>query len=121
MILKSLIRVREEMEIWGWEKTIQTIKLLKSGKILRRVLDPWGDLLSLRFQWNTFCLSWCDKLARNNYNNNDNNNKESEKKYKYLDFARELKKLCNIKATFTPIVIVAIFTNTKGLVQGLVT
>ena len=45
--------------------------------------------------------------------------KESEKKDKYLDLARELKKLRNIKVTFIPIVIGALGTVTKGLVQEL--
>ena len=45
--------------------------------------------------------------------------KENEKKDKYLDLARELKKLWNMKVTFIPIVIGALGTITKGLVQGL--
>ena len=45
--------------------------------------------------------------------------KESEKSDKYLDLARELKKLWNMKVTVIPIVICAIGTVTKGLVQGL--
>ena len=46
--------------------------------------------------------------------------KESEKKDKYLDLARELKKkLCNMKVTIVPIVIVAFRTATKGLLKGL--
>ena len=45
--------------------------------------------------------------------------KESEKKNKYLDLARELKKLWNIKVTIIPIVIDVISTVTKGLVKGL--
>ena len=44
--------------------------------------------------------------------------KESEKKDEYLDLARELKKLRNMKGTFIPIVIGALGTVTKGLVQG---
>ena len=40
--------------------------------------------------------------------------KESEKKDKYLDLARELKKLCNMKVTIMPIVIGAFVTVTKG-------
>ena len=39
---------------------------------------------------------------------------ESEKKDKYLDLARELKKLWNIKVTIIPIVIDAFGTVTKG-------
>ena len=45
--------------------------------------------------------------------------KESEKKDKYLDLARELKKLRNMKVTIVPIVIGAFGTVTKGLLQGL--
>ena len=47
------------------------------------------------------------------------NLKESEKKEKYHDLARELKKLWNIKVTFIPIVIGALSTVTKGLLKGL--
>ena len=45
--------------------------------------------------------------------------KESEKKHKYLDLVRELNKLWNIKVTVIQIVIGALGTVTKGLVQGL--
>ena len=44
--------------------------------------------------------------------------KESEKKDKYLDLARESKKLWNMKVTVLPIVIGGLCTVTKGLVQG---
>ena len=47
------------------------------------------------------------------------NLKESEKKDKYLDLARELKKLWNMKVTIAPIVIGALGTITKGLLKGL--
>ena len=43
-------------------------------------------------------------------NNNDN---------KYLDLAWELKELWNIKVTVIPMVISALGTVTKGLIQGL--
>ena len=42
------------------------------------------------------------------------NQKESEKKDKYLDLARELKKLWNMKVTIVPILIGALGTITKG-------
>ena len=45
--------------------------------------------------------------------------KEYEKKDKYLDLARELKKLWNMKVTIIPIVIGAFATVTKGLLKGL--
>ena len=45
--------------------------------------------------------------------------KECEKKDKYLDLARELKKLWSMKVTIIPIVIGAFDTVTKGLLKGL--
>ena len=43
--------------------------------------------------------------------------KECEKKDKYLDLARELKKLWNMQVTIIPIVIGAFGTVTKGLLK----
>ena len=45
--------------------------------------------------------------------------KESEKKDKYPNLARELKKLWNMKGKIIPIVISAFGTVTKGLLKGL--
>ena len=45
--------------------------------------------------------------------------KECEKRDKYLDLAKELKKLWNMKVTIIPIVIGAFGTVTKGLLKGL--
>ena len=45
--------------------------------------------------------------------------KECEKKDKYLDLARELKKLRNMRVTIVLIVIGVFGTVTKGLLQGL--
>ncbi len=81
------------------------------------------------------------ELSRNNNNNNNNDNnnnnkickivdfavtadyriklKECEKRDKYLDLARELKKLWKMKVTIIPIVIGAFGTLTKGLLKGL--
>ena len=47
------------------------------------------------------------------------NLKECTKKDKYLDLARELKKLWNMKVTTVPIMIGALGTITKGLLKGL--
>ena len=47
------------------------------------------------------------------------NLRESEKKDKYINLARELKKLWNMKVTIVPIVIGALGTITKGLLKGL--
>ena len=45
--------------------------------------------------------------------------KENEKKDKYLDLARELKKLWEMKVTFVPIINGALGTVTEGLIKGL--
>ncbi len=45
--------------------------------------------------------------------------KEIEKKDKYLDLVRELKKQWNMKVTIIPIVIDVFGTVTKGLLKGL--
>ncbi len=45
--------------------------------------------------------------------------KECEKKDKYLDLARELKKPRNMKVTIAPIVIGSLGPITKGLLKGL--
>ena len=47
------------------------------------------------------------------------NLKECEKKNKYLDLARQLKKLWNMKVTIVPIVIGTLGTITKWLLKGL--
>ena len=47
------------------------------------------------------------------------NLKEGEKKDKYLDLARELKKLWNMKVTIVTIVIGALGTITKRFLKGL--
>ena len=43
----------EEWEIRGQVEKIQTTALLRSARILRRVLQTWGDFLSLKFQRET--------------------------------------------------------------------
>ena len=45
--------------------------------------------------------------------------KESKNKDKYLDLARKLKNLKNMKVMFTPIIIGALGTVTEGLSKGL--
>ena len=56
-ILKVLIRSLDELDIEGRAETIKSMTLLRSVRILRRVLETWGDLLPLRLQLNT--ISWC--------------------------------------------------------------
>ena len=52
-ITKGLLKGLEDLEVGGRVETIQTTALLRTARILRRVLETWGDLLSLRLQWKT--------------------------------------------------------------------
>ena len=50
---KGLLKRLEDLEVGGQVETIQTTALLRMARILRRVLETWGDLLSLKLQWKT--------------------------------------------------------------------
>ena len=52
-IPNGFVKGMEELKIRGLAGTIQTTELLRSVRILRRVLETWEDLLSSRLQWNT--------------------------------------------------------------------
>ena len=52
-ITKGLLKGLEDLEIGGRVETIQTSALLRTARILGRVLETWGDLLSLKLQWKT--------------------------------------------------------------------
>ena len=52
-VTKRLLNGLEDIEVVRREETIQITTLLKTARILRRVLETCGDLLSLYLQWNT--------------------------------------------------------------------
>ena len=52
-VTTGLLKGLEDFEVEAGVKTIQPTALLRMAKILRRFLDTWGDLLSLKLQWNT--------------------------------------------------------------------
>ena len=52
-VTKGLGKGLEDLEIRGEVETIQTTAVLRSVRILRRVLETRGDLLSLGLQWKT--------------------------------------------------------------------
>ena len=52
-ITKGLLKGLEDLEVGGLVETIQTTALLRTARILRRVLETWGDLLTLKLQWKT--------------------------------------------------------------------
>ena len=61
-VTKWLLKGLGDLEIDGRVATIQTTALLRTARILRRVLETWGDLLSLKPQWKTICWHWREKL-----------------------------------------------------------
>ena len=40
---KGLLKGVKDLDVDGWVETIQTTALLKTARILRRVLETWGD------------------------------------------------------------------------------
>ena len=99
----------EELEMKGRIETIQTTALLRSARILRRVLE-------------ICCRSDSSERPPANAGVKNNKNKilkESVKRDKYLDLARELKKLWNMKVTVIPLVCGPSCTVTKKLVEEL--
>ena len=49
----GLLKGLEDVEVGGRVETIQATALLKTATILRKVLETWGDLLSLNLQQKT--------------------------------------------------------------------
>ena len=52
-ITKGLLKGLKDLEVGERVKTIQITTLLGMARILRRVVEIWGDLLSLKLQWKT--------------------------------------------------------------------
>ena len=46
-VTKGLLKSLEDLEVGGRVETIQTTALLKTARVLRRILETYGDLLSL--------------------------------------------------------------------------
>ena len=52
-VAKGLLTGLENLKIRGLVETIQTTALLKTARILRKVLETWSDFLPLKLQWKT--------------------------------------------------------------------
>ena len=76
-VTKGLLKDLDVLEIGGRVETIQTTALLRTARILRRVLETWGDLLSLKLQWKP-SANTDEKNSKGVNNNNNNNNMISE-------------------------------------------
>ena len=61
-IPKGLIKGTTDIKVRKQVETIQTTALQRSARILRRVLETWGDLLSLRLQGNTSANAGVENL-----------------------------------------------------------
>ena len=48
VMIGTIIKGLEDLEVGGRVETIQMTALLRTAIILRRVLETWGDLLSLK-------------------------------------------------------------------------
>ena len=46
-VTKGLLKGMDDLEVGERVETIQTTALLRTARILRRILETWGDLLSL--------------------------------------------------------------------------
>ena len=67
----GLLKDLEDLEVGGRVETIQTAILLR---ILRRVLETWGDLLLLKLQWKPSA----NTDVRNSKGENNNKNPGQE-------------------------------------------
>ena len=47
-LTEGLLKRLDDLKVGGRVETIQTTALLKTARILRRVLETWGDLRSLK-------------------------------------------------------------------------
>ena len=56
-VIKGLLKGLEDLEVGGRVETIQTIVLLRTARMQRRIL-------SLRYQWKTIGKNWREKLSR---------------------------------------------------------
>ena len=50
-VTEGLLKDLDNYEVGRRVEAIQTTALLGTARILRRVLETWGDLLSLKLQW----------------------------------------------------------------------
>ena len=62
-ITEELLKGQEDLKIRGQVETIQATALLRSTRILRRVLETGRDLLSLNLPKKTISAGWCGKLS----------------------------------------------------------
>ena len=145
-VIKWLEKRLKDLEVRGCVKTIQTTALLRSDRILKKVLEigvtcchsdsserPLSNA-DVKNSQGIKIINGSTNLSRttrpsNNQQEKENKQncehrvklRESGRKHKYIDLARKLKKkqLWIMKVTFIPIVIGTLGTVTKWLIKGL--
>ena len=90
-----------------WDFDIQTDHLISAGRLDLKIINKKKKKKTCKIV--DFAVSADHGIKL----------KEGEKKDKYMDLAKELKKLWNMKVTIIPIVIGAFGTVTIGLLKGL--
>ena len=121
-VTKGLLKGLEDLAVGARVETIQTTTLL-------RTTDYWEESGRLE---ETCCHTISSKRPSSNADVKNCNDyiviiirsrvklkKKSEKRDKYIDRVRELRKLWNMKVAVIPIVIAAVGTVSKGFVQRL--
>ena len=61
-VTKRLLKGLEDLEISFRVEIFQMTALLRTARILRRVMDTWEHLLPLKLQWKTISKRWREKL-----------------------------------------------------------
>ena len=74
-VTKGLLKGLEDLEVSGRFENMQITALLRIARILKRVLETWGNLVSLKLLWKIMKSRWCEKLLWVNNKNKNNNNK----------------------------------------------
>ena len=61
---QRIIKGTGGLELGGWVETIQTTTLLRTTRILRKVLGTWGELLSHKIRMKIIIKPWCEKHVK---------------------------------------------------------
>ena len=56
IVTKGILKRLNDLKVGGWVETIQTTALLWTARILRRVLETWGDMLWHKLEWKTISV-----------------------------------------------------------------
>ena len=81
-VTKGLRKGLENLGVGGRAETIQTTILLRTARILRRVLETWGDFAFTQTPVKDYQLTLKWKTLMGNNNKNNNNREGDQRKQK---------------------------------------